>query len=259
MKEGAGGRWRRHRGRESSTAPDEFEAAARTLRAPRAAGVAGVAFSLLLAFAMILFRLSVPSIETEPGSWLTDPDRRRAISIAAGVVPFAGIAFLWFMGVVRDRIGDREDRFFATVFLGSGLLFVATLFAAAAMYGALAASVSAAGRRVGSSEAWDTQRHVASTLLGVFTLRMGAVFAISTTTIAYRAAVLPRWLAVFGYAVALVLIVNGGRVPDANLAFPLWTLVLSAHILRVAPEGTDRSGPRIEFGEDAAVPVTRRS
>lgn len=228
-------------------AQDEIEAAARTLRAPRAAGVAGVAFSLLLAFAMILFRLSVPSIETDPGSWLTDPARRRAISTAAGVVPFAGIAFLWFMGVVRDRIGDREDRFFSTVFLGSGLLFVATLFAAAAIYGALAASVSAAGGHVGRSEVWDAQRRVASELLGVFALRMGAVFAISTTTIAFRAGVLPRWLAVFGYAVALVLLVNGGHVPDANLLFPLWTLILSLHILRVAPEGRDPSQPRVEL------------
>ena len=45
------------------------------------------------------------------------------------LVPFAGIAFLWFIGVVRDRIGEREDKFFATVFFGSGLLFVAMLFA----------------------------------------------------------------------------------------------------------------------------------
>lgn len=33
----------------------------------------------------------------------------------------AGIAFLWFIGVIRDRSGAHEDRFFATVFLGSGL------------------------------------------------------------------------------------------------------------------------------------------
>jgi len=44
-------------------------------------------------------------------------------------LPFAGIAFLWFIGVLRDRLGELEDRFFATVFLGSGLLFLAMLFA----------------------------------------------------------------------------------------------------------------------------------
>jgi hypothetical protein len=34
------------------------------------------------------------------------------------------VAFLWFVGVIRDWVGQREDPFFATVFFGSGLLFV---------------------------------------------------------------------------------------------------------------------------------------
>ena len=52
------------------------------------------------------------------------------MTLALNIIPFAGIAFLWFMGVLRDRFGQQEDRFFATVFLGSGLLFLAMLFAA---------------------------------------------------------------------------------------------------------------------------------
>ena len=44
------------------------------------------------------------------------------------LVPFAGIAFLWFIGVVREQLGNVEDRLFSTVFLGSGLLFLAMLF-----------------------------------------------------------------------------------------------------------------------------------
>ena len=72
-----------------------------------------------------------------PGTWLTDSGRRTAVAIALNLIPFAGIAFLWFIGVVRDRIGGREDRFFATVFLGSGFLFVGMLFVAAAVAGGL--------------------------------------------------------------------------------------------------------------------------
>ena len=62
-------------------------------------------------------------------------------------MPFAGVAFLWFIGVLRDRLAQLEDRFFATVFFGSGLLFLAMLFAAAAVIGAvvLVASISDAG------------------------------------------------------------------------------------------------------------------
>jgi hypothetical protein len=62
------------------------------------------------------------------------------MAIALNLIPFAGIAFLWFLGVVRDRIGEREDRFFAKVFLGSGLLFVGMMFVGAAVAGGPIAS-----------------------------------------------------------------------------------------------------------------------
>ena len=68
---------------------------------------------------------------------MVDQFAEAAVAIALNLVPFAGIAFLWFIGVLRDRIGEHEDRFFATVFLGSGLLFVAMIFVAAAITGAV--------------------------------------------------------------------------------------------------------------------------
>ena len=64
----------------------------------------------------------------------------KAIALALNLVPLAGVAFLWFIGVLRDRLGQQEDRFFATVFFGSGLLFLAMLFAAAAVIGAVTLS-----------------------------------------------------------------------------------------------------------------------
>jgi len=104
-----------------------------SLRTPRAAAAAGILFSLLLGLAIILINVSAPHNPATAGNWLTDPARRAAIAVALNLVPFAGIAFLWFIGVVRDRIGQLEDRFFGSVFFGSGLLFVAMLFAAAAV------------------------------------------------------------------------------------------------------------------------------
>ena len=56
--------------------------------------------------------------------WLTDSSGRNAVRLALNLVLFAGIAFLWFMGLLRNRVGTLEDQFFATVFLGSGLLFL---------------------------------------------------------------------------------------------------------------------------------------
>jgi hypothetical protein len=161
------------------------------------------------------------------------------LSVALALVPFAGIAFLWFMGVVRDRIGERDDRFVATVFLGSGLLFVAMLFVGAAVYGALIGGVSAAAKGLVRSEVRDAEHRISSQILTVYALRMAAVFVLSTTTIAFRTGMLPRWLAVLGYVVALGLLLNSGSIPFVNLVFPLWALVLGIHILRVAPDGRD--------------------
>ena len=165
---------------------------------PRAAAVAGIAFSVLLTAAFVLVRWALSGDPDSSGEWMTDGSRRDAFVLALNLLPFAGIAFLWFMGVLRDRMGDREDRFFATVFLGSGLLFVAMVFACGAVAGGL---VLASGE--GSSpptELWSFGRRIVLTLLGVYALRMAAVFTISTTTIAARLGLIPRWLMVVGMA-----------------------------------------------------------
>ena len=112
--------------------------AARTaITSPRAAAVAGIAFSVLLAVALALVLSAVPNDPRAAGDWLADGGHRKAVVVALNLLPFAAIAFLWFIGVVRDRIGEGEDRLFATVFLGSGLLFVAMMLSAAALAGGL--------------------------------------------------------------------------------------------------------------------------
>src|SRR5271166_4507128 len=90
------------------------------LRTPRAAAIAGVLFSVLLTASFWLLRLSIPADPHETGAWLETSSER--VSFALNLLPFAGIAFLWFIGVPRDRLGALEDQFFATVFFGSGLL-----------------------------------------------------------------------------------------------------------------------------------------
>ena len=82
-----------------------------------------------------LLRLSAPSDPREPGAWFATSSRR--VAFALNLIPFAGVAFLWFGGVLRDRLGEREDSSIATVFLGSGQLFLRMLFVAASASGAL--------------------------------------------------------------------------------------------------------------------------
>jgi hypothetical protein len=154
------------------------------LRTPRSAAVAGIIFSVLLIATLVLLRVSVPAHPAVPGSWLTDPRSRTAVAIALNLVPFAGIAFLWFVGVLRDRIGEREDRFFATVFLGSGLLFVGMLFVGAAIAGGIIAEASSSGTP--GPDTLALGRSVTGILLNIYAMRMAAVFTLTTVTIARR-------------------------------------------------------------------------
>ena len=93
------------------------------LQTPRAAALAGILFTALFSSSVALIRLSIPANPEDGGMWLKDS--AGTVTLALSLVPFAGIAFLWFMGVVRDRMGRLEDQFFSTVFFGSGLLFLA--------------------------------------------------------------------------------------------------------------------------------------
>ena len=95
--------------------------------------ISGIVFAVLFIFSLVLIRLAVPADPKDPGVWLIDPVLRKRVILSLNLVPFAGLAFLWFMAVMRHHIGLLEDRFFATVFLGSGLLFVAMLFATVAV------------------------------------------------------------------------------------------------------------------------------
>ena len=62
-------------------------------------------------------------------------------------------------------------------------------------------------------------------------MRMAAVFMISTCTVAFRIGMFPRWMAFLGYALALLLLLSGGRFSWVPLAFPLWVLVISVYVL----------------------------
>ncbi|MET9885682.1 hypothetical protein ABZZ20_21600 [Streptomyces sp. NPDC006430] len=194
-----------------------------SLSTPKAAGLAGVAFALLLAAAIVLVRIALP--EGAAGAQVEiAPGRRGALTTALELVPFAGIAFLWFMGALREHTGEAEDRFVTTVFLGSGLVFVASLFGA----------VAAAGTVLANGESTGFGRHFAYTLLTTYAMRMAAVFVLATSNIGRKLGVLPKPLTVVGYLTALVLLTVASSVPWSELIFPGWALLVSLYILNVA-------------------------
>ena len=215
--------------RSSRTA--ESRTMSRVSRTPRSAAVAGIAFSVLFMLALLLVRVAIPKDPNDAGAWLTDKSRRDLVLLGLGLVPFAGIAFLWFVGVVRDRIGEAEDRFFATVFLGSGLLFVALLFVTAAIAAGLVASAGDNAGIFKSSDAWEVGRRATYQLMTVYAMRMAAVFTIATSTILRRVGLAPRWLVVTGYATGVVLLVTLAFATWIELLFPVWVFVVSVYVL----------------------------
>jgi hypothetical protein len=175
-----------------------------------------------------LVRYAVPPDLKLTDEWLTEPGRRSVIRFALDLVPFAGIAFLWFIGVLRNRLGELEDQFFATVFLGSGLLFVASLFGTAAITGALIQSVGAG--KIGS-DTYQFGHSVGDALFNLFAMKMAGVFMFSTCTIGLRTAIIPRWVAFTGYAGGLLLLLVIANWKWITLVFPIWMLMMSTQIL----------------------------
>lgn len=202
---------------------------AHPLTTPRAAAVAGVLFALLFATCLILIRLALPE-GAEPGSqWLIAGSKN--IKIAAKIMPFAGIAFLWFIGVVRDGFGSFEDKFFSTVFIGSGLLFLAMMFVAVGVGAGLEAISSHVVDPAAQGEVATFGQMVLLAVSKTYALRMGAVFMISLATIWLKTGLMARWLVGVTYLVALGLILASDLTMWLTLAFPIWVLVVSILLL----------------------------
>jgi hypothetical protein len=199
------------------------------LRTPRAAALAGILFTVLFSSTLVLIRLSIPADPADAGTWLKE--RAGTVSLALSLLPFAGIAFLWFIGVVRDRMGHLEDQFFSTVFFGSGLLFLAMTFVSAALAGGVLATYALESNKLIDSGMYTLIRTVMYRITSVYAIRMAGVFMISLATIWVRTRLMPRWLAVLTYALALGLLLTISSSPWVTLIFPAWVCTVSIYIL----------------------------
>jgi len=201
----------------------------RKLKTPRAAAIAGILFALLYGASLALIRISIPADPTVESAWLQT--NSRTVALALNLMPYAGIAFLWFIGVIRDRLGDLEDRLFATVFLGSGLLFLALTFASAAQAGGLLSSYMIAPSTLVESGVFTYSRAVMYETINVYAIRMAGVFMISLGTIWLRTGLMRRGWAILTYALALVLLLSISYSLWVTLILPIWVLVVSVYFL----------------------------
>jgi hypothetical protein len=202
----------------------------REVRSPRSAALAGILFSLLIGASMILLRTGAivdpTEIDTE---WLDAQSSAAAVVLV--LVPFAGIAFLWFTGVMRDLLGGLEDKFFATIFLGSGIILVVMMFVWASAYGAMFGTYQAFGGELNDFDILIYATVFANQIMGSYFLRMASVYMLSIGSLWTRTKVVPRWLTIVTYLVAVPFLLFAGALRWARFLFPAWVLLVSIVIL----------------------------
>ena len=186
-------------------------------------------FALLFGTVIVLMRLRMPEGMKDSSAWLSN--NHTGIAAATVLMPFAGISFLWFIGVVRDGFGHYEDRFFASVFLGSGILFLAMMFVATAVAAALVSMNSGVVDQSAHIEVINFGKMVVLSATKTYAIRMAAVFMISAATIWLRTGLMPKWLAALTYLVAVAILIAADESMWVLLAFPAWVLVVSALFL----------------------------
>jgi hypothetical protein len=207
------------------------------LQTPRAAAIAGILFAVLFIVSVGLMRLAIPEEIGGEDAYAGLQTSDETVRFALILVPFAGIAFLWFMGVVRAHLGRQEDQFFSTVFYGSGLLFLAMLFAAAAVAGGILSAYALAPAAMEESGVITFGRSVIYTITNVYAIRMAGVFMLSLGTIWVRTRSMPRVLVISTYLLAVVLLVVINLSLWVIMIFPLWVLAVSLLILVVSLRG----------------------
>ena len=215
-------------------------------KTPQAAAVAGIAFAVLFAAGIALVRLGADGLGGGEGP---DEAALGRLGLAMALMPFAGIAFLWFLGVVRHHLGQYEDQFFATVSLGSGLLFVAMSFVAFAIAGSMVTVYGRGGQL--TADAYALNRAIIDQIFNTYALKMASVFMFSLGTIWRKTGVMPRSLTLVTYGLALVMMVSLSRNLWLALLFPAWVLLISVAILMSGLRRGDAGD-----GENATVGAT---
>jgi hypothetical protein len=196
-------------------------------RTPRGAAIAGIIFAVLFGISQILILLSLPEISSGRLEWLG----AGTVSLALTLVPFAGIAFLWFLGVVRERLGELEDQFFSTLLLGSALLYLAMIFIAASIAGALLTIYAFDPGILINSGVYTFARILAFNIHSIYAVRMSGMFMIVSGIIWIRTRTMPRWLSFITFILALVLLISIGFTIWITLIFPAWVFLVSVYIL----------------------------
>lgn len=192
----------------------------------------GLLFSVLsFASLVLLLRLPEPSAMADVEAYYADSHERTLDMLSLNMAVFAAIFFFWFIAVVRRRMGARQDWFIGSVFYGSGLVYVALMLAGALILVAPAIGIEYGGGVAPGQDVYTSVYGMGFGLLLIVVVRVQAIFVISTSALALRTHILPRWLALLGFVVAVVLVFIPLRDTPVILAFPVWVALVSLTLL----------------------------
>lgn len=209
----------------------------RRLASIEAAAVAGIVCALGWSLALWGL-LSAPGIgadESEIRRFYADDANATAALVWLQVLVAASIAFLWFVGVVRGRIGDQEPRLVGTVFFGGSILLAALLFLGASLLAAPAVMV-AVGGTAPDPGATALLRAAAAVVLTVFLPRVGTLVMLSTASLGRATGALPRWLVIVSVVVGVFELVNVTVSTPTIFLVPGWIALVSVVLLVRRPE-----------------------
>jgi hypothetical protein len=203
------------------------------LRSPESAAIAGILYSVLAVGSLLLLRtIPVDSSDINTVSvWFGDAENRRSLIIGANVAALSAIALLWFVAVIRRRMGNREDKFFSTVFFGSAILYIVIWLVATAAIASIAVAYERFPDATIDGASLTFLAGFAESLILIMGLRVQGAFVLTTSTLILRTEMLPKWLAYFGYIMGLLMLVLPMGYRPTGTVFPIWVLIVSIALL----------------------------
>jgi hypothetical protein len=161
-------------------------------------------------------------------AFFEDPDQRRMVVIAGlYLIPFAGIAFIWFFVALRMWISASAPRLnvmLSNVQLVSGIIYTTLVLAAGGAMSVTAVTIELTDGAIDPYIARQFPQYGVSLLL-IFAMRMAAMFVLTTTNLGRLTGILPRWFVVMGFLVAVGLLFTASFSSWLVFVFPAWILV----------------------------------
>jgi hypothetical protein len=200
----------------------------------------GLVHALLLMAGAFVLKTQTPGVaasDEELIAFYQDPEQRR-IAVAAGLylIPFAGIAFVWFFVALRMWISQSAPRanvMLSNVQLVSGIIYTTLILAAGGAMSVPAVTMELSKAAVDPVLARQLPQYGASLML-VFAMRMAAMFVLTTTNLGRLSGILPKWFIWIGFVVAAGLLLTASFSSWLVFVFPAWVLAFCVVLINRA-------------------------